>query len=473
MLKNIKKAAAVLTVIIAAICIIPLFSVSHAAGAEDFVLSTDSSGKTFVSGYKGNGGNIVIPGSAVYIGSNAFINCNTIVSVEIPSTCIYVGSNAFKDCLALEAVSFGGNADIRESAFDGCVVLNTVRFKNSSAAVTVGKNAFRNCFDLEYIDLPEKTKRLSEFAFGNCISLECITVPEKTAVSEKAVGFMYDEKNKTYFAANGSTSAYIVYNELRGGKASEWYAPKKGKAVVMLVKKGSAAEKYAAGSGIAYLNYSNFDQPRVSARVSSDGSITLSWKKVRGASAYRIYRYDGNKGTSLGSTVSSSFRIEGIDYSKTYKFGVGAYMTADSGGYAELTRSEIITVDPSDKDPAKKNKNTPAVLAEGEVPETPVLSADADTDRITLKWNNVKGAYSYRIYIFNKSQNKYTVYKNVTSNRCEVKNLKSGRQYRFRIAVLYQTAGKADLTEGEPSEEYTVYTQKEPEVPEDTSSDKK
>lgn len=473
MLNIIKKSAAVFAVFISAICIIPHFSVYRASGASDFVLNTDSSGRTYVSGYKGNGGNIAIPANAEYIGAGAFKNCNTITAVEIPESCIYVGSNAFEQCLALESVSFGGNADIRESAFDGCIKLETVRFKNISAEASVGKRAFRNCFALEFIDLPSKTRKLSEFAFGNCISLTSLTVPEKTTVSDKAVGFMYDEKNKTYFAANGSTSAYIIYNELRSGKAAEWYAPKKGKPVIMLVKKGSPAEKYAVNSEIAYLYYIISEPPRVSARVSADGSITLSWNKVKGASAYRIYQYEGNKCKSCGSTVSSSFRIKGIDYSRVYRFGVGAFLKTDSGEYAELTRSEIITADPSDKDPAKKNKNTPAVLSEGEAPETPVLSADTYTDKITLKWNNVKGASSYRIYIFNKSQNKYTVYKNVTSNRCDVTNLKSGRQYKFKVTVLYYTAGKTELTEGEPSEEFAVFTQEEPKETEDTASDKK
>lgn len=473
MLNIIKKAAAVLTVFIAAVCTVPHFFAAHASETSDFVLNTDSSGRTYVSGYKGNGGNIVIPDNISYIGANAFKDCNTITAVEIPKSCTYVGSNAFEQCLALESVSFGGNADIRESAFDGCVRLESVRFKNSSAEAAVGKRAFRNCFALEYIDLPSKTRKLSEFAFGNCISLESITVPEMTAVSDKAVGFMYDEKNKTYFAANGSTSAYIIYNELRSGKAAEWYSPKKGKPVVMLVKKGSQAEKYAVNSGIAYHYYIISEPPRVSARVSADGSITLSWNKVKGASAYRIYLYEGNICKSCGSTVSSSFRIEGIDYGKVYKFGIGAFLMTDSGGYAELTRSDIVTVDPSDKDPAKKNKNTPVVLSEGEVPETPVLSADTYTDKITLKWNNVKGASSYRIYIFNKSQNKYTVYKNVTSNSCDATNLKSGRQYKFKVAVLYYAAGKTELTEGTPSEEFAVFTQEEPKETDDTALAKK
>ena len=80
---------------------------------------------------------------------------------------------------------------------------------------------------------------------------------------------------------------------------------------------GNAASKLAA--------------PKITGTVSSEKTITISWKAVKGADGYKIYKYNSSKKKykECGSVDASSpcfFEATGLKSGKTYKFKVAAYV---------------------------------------------------------------------------------------------------------------------------------------------------
>lgn len=77
------------------------------------------------------------------------------------------------------------------------------------------------------------------------------------------------------------------------------------------------------------------------------------------------------------------------------------------------------------------------------VSEVPVnFKATKTATSITLKWDEVKGADGYRVYMKNPTSGKYEKYKSVTKNSCKVTGLKSGTKYYFKVSVLVKNGEK-------------------------------
>lgn len=80
---------------------------------------------------------------------------------------------------------------------------------------------------------------------------------------------------------------------------------------------GNAASKLAA--------------PKITGTVSSEKTVTISWKAVKGADGYKIYKYNSSKKKykECGSVDADSpcfFELTGLKSGKTYKFKVAAYV---------------------------------------------------------------------------------------------------------------------------------------------------
>lgn len=81
----------------------------------------------------------------------------------------------------------------------------------------------------------------------------------------------------------------------------------------------------------------------VTVKTKTAQTVRLSWKKVTGATEYRIYRYTNGKWKRIGSTESNSFTVKKLKSDTKYKFKVRAVCELKSknlyGSY-----SKVITV---------------------------------------------------------------------------------------------------------------------------------
>ncbi|MGN1089028.1 MAG: leucine-rich repeat protein [Huintestinicola sp.] len=403
-------------------------SAAQTSSAKDFVLKKTTSGKVFVSAYKGKGGTVTIPSGVNYIGNNAFKDNYDITGVIIPEGCSGgIGKNAFKNCVNLTFVDIMGDQSyIADNAFDNCTSLEHVIFEDRSADLGyIGEKAFINCFSLKGISLPEGTDEICDYAFENCLNLTSAVVPKNVAfIGKKAFGYMYNSVSDIHTYASGKTEEYIRYNELIDGELTEWYSKEVQKAVTICGIPRSTAEKYAKANNMQFVSIAeNLKAPKVSA-ASDPKTIQLSWTNVAGADTYRVDIYNSSKGRfETFKTVNASKITVNVQKSNYEVVFLVTALRKNKSEYIELSSSGIFGT-----------KTQPAAVKDA--PAELKLSASADTSSISLSWNSVKGADAYDIYIYNEATGKYAKYKQVNVCRYKISKAKSGTDYKIYVAAV-------------------------------------
>lgn len=244
-LKSFAAAAAA-----AAIC---LSGISVTANAEEnnFIMSG-----SYISGYEGDGGDIVIPADISGINDMAFGSNTTITSVTFEGDIEKLGSMAFFGCTSLEKVTFAGDvasADgsgeggIQFNAFMGCRSLKTVEFAENSSVDAIERAVFMDCENLTEVKLPNNVGSIGEYAFMNCPELTRLEIPSITELDAFAAGYMYDEETEKEVKADGAASvrACLDFDSMEIEDVLQ-------KPITLIVSENSPAEKYAEENGIAY-----------------------------------------------------------------------------------------------------------------------------------------------------------------------------------------------------------------------------
>lgn len=289
----IKKITAAISafVILCTALSVTAFAASVASPVEDFIISDDY----FITGYTGNGGDIVIPEGFSGIDDLAFQENDNITSIVIPDGCTYVGACAFYDCTALSSVTFEGDMEavgllsffgctslervtfkgsvigakpewiycgLGANAFMCCENLKTVEFAPNTQVDVIGRAAFMDCAKLSDVRLPNEVGKICEFAFSNCPELTRLEIPSMTELEPYAAGYMYHEPADEAVKADGKTTvmADIILSD--GGDVLEEVRQKP---ITLIVAPNSPAEAYAKENDIAY-EYKNASD------ASEDGS---------------------------------------------------------------------------------------------------------------------------------------------------------------------------------------------------------
>lgn len=249
---NMKKITAIAAAVVmaAGICTgvpkdtenIPALSITAEAANSDFVIKTDDDGDKYVAGYKGKGGDVVIPDGIVWIDEKAFFGNDKITSVTIPKSCynfissyafsqcinlkkvviegdIGIGKGAFECCINLESVTVKGSVHdgIFASAFYRCERLKTVKINGNESDFAIGTSAFEDCFSLTSVNIPSRCTEIYNHAFLNCFNLTKLTIPAKTKINttsnDGAYQFGYaivaGEAGQFIFVADGKKFGYV------------------------------------------------------------------------------------------------------------------------------------------------------------------------------------------------------------------------------------------------------------------------
>ncbi len=150
-------------------------------------------------------------------------------------------------------------------------------------------------------------------------------------------------------------------------------------------------------------------------------SLTLSWDKVRGASGYRLYRYNPDskgyeKVVTLSGGTNTSYNVSGLDGATEYRFKVKAYKKVDG-----VVSWGIASAEYRQSTNPWKVKN---------------LKLSKKSTTVTLKWDKVRGATGYQLYRYNSGTRKYekiTTIRNNTTFSYKDTNRKKGKQYIYKI----------------------------------------
>ena len=275
LIKKITAIAASAARVFGPVCI----SASAAAPEEDFIINGDH-----ITGYTGDGGDVVIPDGIIGIDDSAFMQNDNITNLVIPDGCTKIGMSAFSYCSGLKTVTFEGdmeeigmmsflgcpnleivtfkgnitasdendlNSGLSSNAFMGCRNLKTVEFAENSRVDIIKRAAFMDCENLTEVKLPKDVGMICEFVFTNCPNLTRLEIPSMTELEDLAVGYMYDENTEESIKADGKASvqASLVFNY---DDPTSNISTVVQKPITLIVAENSPAEKYAEENGIAY-----------------------------------------------------------------------------------------------------------------------------------------------------------------------------------------------------------------------------
>ena len=153
------------------------------------------------------------------------------------------------------------------------------------------------------------------------------------------------------------------------------------------------------------------------------GRIELTWKTVKGAAKYEVYRATSKNGTYSRRTTTTKTTYTGTkdEAGKTYYYKVRALTS--KGAYA-----------------ASKAVSATCDLAR------PVISASnaASTGYPKLTWKAVKGAVSYKVYRAASKSGTYSLMKTTTSTSYINTSAKAGQTYYYKVmAVAAKTAANS------------------------------
>lgn len=203
-----------------------LFAAAKTSG--DWTYTTNEAGEVTLSGYKGAGGEVVVPaeidGAPVrHIGDGAFANpgplpegvpaeasAPQLAAVKLPDGLATIGGMAFLHAGQLTDVVIPDSVTaIGQSAFASCV--NVTNLTLGNGLQTIGEAAFTGLAKLANVSLPAGATNVAPGAFAHCTALTNIAVSTDNSAYKSVEGVLFDKEGKTLvqFPA-GKSGSYTV-----------------------------------------------------------------------------------------------------------------------------------------------------------------------------------------------------------------------------------------------------------------------
>ncbi len=173
--------------------------------------------------------------------------------------------------------------------------------------------------------------------------------------------------------------------------------------------------KYATPTGLSIA------KPEFTA-TAGNGSVTVKWNAVNGATSYRVYRKTGSSIAFLKEVTSTSYTDTGLVNGTKYGYLVRAFKGTAGTSY-------------SDADWKYATPSASTALAK---PDFKVTSA---TGSVSVKWSAVSGATAYRVYRMEGSTIKFL--KEVTTTSYADTTVANGTQYGYLVRAFRGTTGSA------------------------------
>ncbi len=159
----------------------------------------------------------------------------------------------------------------------------------------------------------------------------------------------------------------------------------------------------------------------------STSALKLTWKKVKNAKEYHVYRYNANKGkyVHIKTVKGNSFKNTKLRSGKKYFYKVRACVVQGEKHYkGNYSKSASCRTNPY----VAKVKN--------------LRGTTVDAQQIKLKWNKVSGADGYQVYRYSKAKKKFVLFKTVKTTAYTNKSLKSDTLYSYKVRAYNKQDGK-------------------------------
>lgn len=167
----------------------------------------------------------------------------------------------------------------------------------------------------------------------------------------------------------------------------------------------------------------------VEAKSKTYNSNKITWDKVTGASGYEVYRstsLDGKYSLSKRITSSSTtnYTNTGLKTGNTYYYKIRAYKTVDGKRVYSKFSDRVYA--------------TPKL-------NSPTIKVKAGTNKATVSWNKVSGAYGYQVYRATSENGTYYLKKTVNSSSSlsyTNTGLTKGKIYYYKVRAYRTVDGK-------------------------------
>lgn len=128
---------------------------------------------------------VTIPSGVINIEDGAFSGCFSLTSITIPSGVTNIGSSAFYNCHLLKLITMPSGVTSIGNAFDSCYSLKSITIP--SGVTSIVAYTFRYCYSLTSVTIPDSVTSIGMYAFSRCQSLKSITIPDGvTSIGEYA-----------------------------------------------------------------------------------------------------------------------------------------------------------------------------------------------------------------------------------------------------------------------------------------------
>ena len=170
-------------------------------------------------------------------------------------------------------------------------------------------------------------------------------------------------------------------------------------------------------------------KPGVSSIIATDqmtgGRVFLSWPPISGATGYKVY-YGENSGvyTDTIDTQASSLFLNNLTDNKKYYFAFKSY----DANRVDSDLSSEVWATPTDK--------TPPIIPVG-------LKAEVANGTVTISWNGIVDADSYKVY-YGASSGSYGSVNNVSkATQVTLKGLKTGSTYYITVSAVDKSGNES------------------------------
>ncbi len=216
-------------------------------------------GSITITGYKGEGGDVIIPAEidgipVTTIAKDAFKEKTSINSIVIPDSVTTIGDNAFRGpgnpsiVTNLTSVTMPKQlTSLGSYAFAYCRSLNTINLPDN--LTNIPSRAFMDCKALTNITIPASVKSIDTSAFSNCTALTSVVIPDGVTT----IG------NSAFSGCTALTKIVIPASVTSFGNSTSVPAN-----ATIFCNENSAAQTYAINNNIKYV-------------ITWDGSVDVSW----------------------------------------------------------------------------------------------------------------------------------------------------------------------------------------------------
>ncbi len=277
------------------------------------------------------------------------------------------------------------------------------------------------------------TKALSLFFVVLMLMFSMSTIafaaPKKPAATKKISYSATTTSIKLTWNKVSGATGYRVYQSVSG----KWKVVGKGiKKTTYTVKKLKPGTSYklavrtykTSGGKTSWSGYKSIsaktkavaNPASLKATPVAGGKVTLSWKKVSGATGYVVQIYRNKAWEKLKTTTGTTYTASALNPTVSTKFRVKAYIKVSNKNYY----SSGVTIS------AKAG-----AVSVGKVDK---VTATAASNSVTLSWAGSGNIAGYRIYQYDPVDGTYDVIvQSTTAKTYTVKNLKPSTLYTFRV----------------------------------------